>query len=316
MCISVPLPRVDFKERMLRGINVVNNPSDVVEAALNDTPLDGDFLRREAHRVKRVKELGPLGSYEEIFTTARGIARQEDRLSTPPPLDVHVFVNRWFQSVKTVPDPEHEIGDPPKGISWHFEDLVRDHLPTKLDLESWVGEMVFEKLSNDRSTRLGTFYQWSPWMGTKEAQTTPPPAGFEFFDKYFGFVGTAGEGRLVWRKDQWGVPKNTDIAHRRFNKKIEGKIRIAEDALVCLSVRIANYLAHWLVNKYAQETMHLRDGVRRERLTSTNIAEAVIEILGDEWFELPFDVEGKLKSWKHKREWGMSEGHFLHIIRP
>jgi hypothetical protein len=28
----------------------------------------------------------------------------------------------------------------------------------------------------------------------------------------------------------------------------------------------------------------------------------VIEILGDEWFDLPFDHDRKLRSWKHKRD--------------
>jgi hypothetical protein len=37
------------------------------------------------------------------------------------------------------------------------------------------------------------------------------------------------------------------------------------------------------------------------RLTGANIVEAVVEILGDEWFQLPFDTEGKLKKWKFQR---------------
>jgi hypothetical protein len=40
----------------------------------------------------------------------------------------------------------------------------------------------------------------------------------------------------------------------------------------------------------------------------------VIEILGDEWFELPFDHEGKLESWKNKRDFYMTEEQFDHIF--
>jgi hypothetical protein len=60
--------------------------------------------------------------------------------------------------------------------------------------------------------------------------------------------------------------------------------------------------------------MHLDDGVYREKLAPEDIASAVIEILGDEWFELPFDHEGKLESWKNKRDFYMTEEQFDHIF--
>ena len=324
MCMSEPLPRVDFKKRYLRNINDVNNPAEdlpddanMLDAAQNDTPLDGDFITHEAHHLLRdPPRQTPWEAYEEIFTADTGIARREDRTSTPPPLEVHVFVNRWYESVKIVLDPRHEIGPRPKGLSRYFAILVREHLPTKLDLEFWVGDMVMDKLSKDESLKPGSFFQWRTWMGTNEERTTPLPAGLQFLNGYLGFIGTSGEGRLVWRQDRWGVPKNPDREQKRLQKDVTGKTRRAEANLVHLSIRIANWLAHWLTIKYAHDMMHTEDGVRRRRLTADDIANAVIEILGDEWFELPFDDRGKLKAWKNKRDFDMEEACFVHIIRP
>lgn len=326
MCIKEDLPRFDLKDRLLHNLNDVNNPAEdlpddanILEAALNGTPLDGDFLTHEARNLggdDEPQHQRPWEAYEEIFTHDTGIARREDRPSMPPTLDVHVFVNRWYELVKTEHDPEHELGPPPEGFFIEFVDLVRNHLPKKLDLDSWVGSMVMGKLSDDKYIKKGATFQWRSWMGTNEERSTPPPAGYEFLEGYLGFVGTPGEGRLVWRKDQWGVLKNPSETEKKKYKMIEWELHGAEDNLVRLSIRIANYLAYWLVCWYAHPLMHTNDGVDRERLVADHIPEAVIEILGHEWFELPFDHEGKLKSWKHKRDMRISEDHFVHIIRP
>jgi hypothetical protein len=324
MCRMEQLPRVDLKKRLLRNIDLVDNAgadlpddADVLDAALNDTPLDGDFLRHEANHLHKDDSDQPthLEAYNEIFTADTGIARRNDRPTTEPTTEVHAFVTTWYMMTVVDKDPVHELGTQPPGFSWFFEDFVLEHLPAKLDLDSWVGDKVMNMFSTYGSITDGAVYQWRPWMGTNEDRSTPSPPGFEFLDRYVSFFGTPGEGRLVWRKNQWGVPKPTSLEEERNQKIIEGKLRRAEENLVRFSIRIANWLAWWLVNIYAYNIMHSGDGIERRRLTASDIPKAVIEILGDEWFKLPFDHEGKLKSWKCKRDIRISNERFTHIIR-
>jgi hypothetical protein len=323
MCISEQLPRVDLKRRLLANLYNATEPGEnmsddanILEAAQNDTPLDGDFLRHEANNLYDDEPEGPRPweAYEEIFTAETGIARRANRPTLHPTPRVHNFVSRWYMWIGATKDPEHEIGVQPLGFESLFETFIRENLPKKLDLNSWVGVRVTDMLSRHAGVVEGAVHQWSPWMGTNEQRSTPPPAGFEFLDKYISFLGTPSEGRLVWRKDQWGVPKPSSEEEAKKQKQIERKLRRAEDNLERLSIRIANWLAYWLVEVYAHEIMHVNDGVERERLTAKEIVNAVIEILGDEWFELPFDHEVKLKSWKHKRDMPITENKFTHII--
>lgn len=88
-------------------------------------------------------------------------------------------------------------------------------------------------------------------------------------------------------------------------------INAAENSLISLSIQIANWLALWLIDDYAHDLMHERG---RRDLTGADVVMAVVEILGDEWFELPFDDEGKLKKWKLMRSLPISEEEYFHIL--
>jgi len=323
MCISEKLPPVDVKDRVLDNLDDVVNPgadmpddADIFAAALNNIPLNGDFLWQAAGNRRDNEPEGPRPweAFEEIFTSDEGITRRDDRTTTNPTPDVRNFVICWYLSVHVTADPEHELSTRPIGYSRFFRPFIRRYLPAKLDLNSWVGDAVVRMLSKHQCMEEGSLFQWQPWMGTDEARRTPPPAGFEFLDKYAAFLGTPGEGRLVWRKDRWGVQIPTSQDEAKKQTMIEGKLSRAEDSLVRLSIRIANWLANWLVFSYAHKMMHLLDGVDRERLTPEDITNAVIEILGNEWSELPFDHEGKLKSWKNKRDIPMNKSQFDHIL--
>jgi hypothetical protein len=97
-------------------------------------------------------------------------------------------------------------------------------------------------------------------FGTNEDRSTPPPAGFEFLDQYVSFLGTPGEGRLIWRQDQWGVPNPTSPEEVEKQRVIKDKLHRPKDTLVRFSIRIANWLAYWLVADYAYNMM--RSGSR------------------------------------------------------
>jgi hypothetical protein len=323
MCMSQQLPPIDLKKRLIRNLVAVNNAgadmpdeADILEAAQNGTPLDGDFLAHEARHLHEdePEQPRPRETFEEIFTANRGIARRDDRSTTIPTPEVRNFVARWYIYTGLLADSRHEISTRLTGFFEFFEAFIRQHLPAKLDLDSWVGVHVVDLLSTHPGVKDGTALQWRPWMGTYDQRSTPPPAGLEFLGKYVGFVGRGTPGGPVWRKDRWGVPIPTSEEEADKLDAIEGKLLRAEVNLVRLSIRIANWLAYWLVYKYAFDRTHTEDGTERQRLTCEDIANAVIEILGDEWFDLPFDHDGKLRFWKHKRDF-FTYGCLADIIR-
>lgn len=124
---------------------------------------------------------------------------------------------------------------------------------------------------------------------------------------YVPFIGTGGEGRWVWRYNDLGVPTAKEHKLTKFHIGIGKRIKHTETSLVRLSIQIANWLASWLVTEYV-DPMVFDQG--RCGIVSTDIVRAVVEILGDEWFELPFDDHGLLKKWKTMRSMYMSEMYF------
>lgn len=118
-------------------------------------------------------------------------------------------------------------------------------------------------------------------------------------------MGTGGDGRLVWREDASGV-------HANIRPEIPALIEEAERSLVTLSIQIANWLA-WCIFKYHADPMaRIRD---KTALTSGDIIRAVVEILGDAWFELPFDDDGGLlKQWKFERAFPWDLQEYLNVV--
>lgn len=153
---------------------------------------------------------------------------------------------------------------------------------------------------------------WETWMGTS---ANPGGAGRPsnvFFTKHYKtFLGVGGEGRPVWRQNKWGVPHPTGAKEAFKQDEVAELIRETEDSLISLSIQIANWLAFWIISKHAHDLMHNR---QRRGLTGGDVVMAVVEILGNEWFELPFDDDGKLKEWKLMRLLPMSEDECFHIL--
>lgn len=147
MCIPEKLPPVDVKDCVLDNLDDVVNPgadtpddADIFAAALNNIPLSGDFLWQAAGNLRdnEPEVPRPWEAFEEIFTSDEGIARRDDRATKNPTSDVRNFVIAWYITVGVTSDPEHELGTRPIGYSRFFRSFIRKHLPTKLDLNSWV----------------------------------------------------------------------------------------------------------------------------------------------------------------------------------
>jgi hypothetical protein len=161
-------------------------------------------------------------------------------------------------------------------------------------------QMLVEDNSEAFST--GELIFWQHWMGP--GFVTEERKRVALLNKSMPFVGVGGKDRLVWREDAFGVV----ISMRRDIEKLIGK---AEQGLVHLSIQIANWLA-WCIFKHHVKPMALMRNTAA--LTSGDIIQAVVEILGDAWFELPFDDDGHLKAWKYQRAFPWDLEDYLFFI--
>lgn len=335
MCNDVKLPPIDYAERIRDNLNLINNPNadidsehtDIQAAALNDLPLNNDFLADETYEVGRLvnginqDENGHTLSgflvdrgnrnldqfeYGEIFSY---VERRADRPIQEPTEDHRKMMAQWLDGVQNLRDLHNEIGDHTSIIGLltkHFIPMVRNHLPKKLDFKSWVGEIAKQKLEKEGYADMvpGELVFWEPRMGTATAELKEGIHAIRF-------IGTGGEGRLVWRYYRYGVPMYHGAREIMRRRKIAQMIATTEENLIRLSIQVANWLAWFIVVYHAQPLGAQR---RRRALNGADLIDAVVEILGHEWFELPFDTEGKLKEWKLKRTICMDPGNYLAIM--
>ena len=85
----------------------------------------------------------------------------------------------------------------------------------------------------------------------------------------------------------------------------------AERSLISLSAQIANWLAWCIFKGHAEPMANMRG---KAALTSGDIIQAVVEILGDAWSELPFDDNSLLKQWKFDRIIPCSLREYLNVV--
>lgn len=333
MCLSEPLPPENYTNRILDVIRNTVEPTegdetDIYATALTGQPLDNDYIAAMTFYARLVGnslndidhdlagtfveddgQVPAESEYEEIF--ASFVARRADREFTAPTRKVQDFVRHWLDSVRHTPDPSFEVGEPPNMMP-DFPKLIRKHLPLKLDFDSWIGKIAFGKLWQKQAIRSGNLLMWETWMGTSDAHEGPGrPANVFFMKHYKTFLGVGGEGRPVWRQNKWGVPHSTGSKEAFRQDEVTELIRETENSLISLSIQIANWLAYWIISEHAHDSMHSREN---RGLTGGDVVMAVVEILGDEWFDLPFDDDGKLKDWKLMRSLPMSEEEYFHIL--
>ena len=330
------LPPVGYAQKLLDSLALVNDPNaglasdtDIETAARNNLPADSDFL---AHETREVGEIAyainvqqtsgvlidrgvkhSIGfEYDEIFKAF--MPRRADRPSQKPTESHRDIIKQWLNNIDSrrcdrklaLEDMLNELGDlefiPQSSMC--FTSMIRKYLPAKLDLSSWIGELVKQKLLDDgaRAFNIGELITWQPSMG--QGFATQVQRERVQLNKCLPFMGKGGDGRLVWREDASGV-------HKHIRPEIPALIEEAEQSLVTLSIQIANWLAWCMFKDHAEPMAHMRD---RTALTSGDIIQAVVEILGDAWFELSFDDDGLLKQWKFERSFPWNMQDYLNVV--
>jgi hypothetical protein len=331
MCNNVSLPPVGYAEQLIHNLRTVNDPGedvsadvDIETAAMNDLPIDNNFIAFQeeeigeiAHRMNAHGFSGVLVDYDfrnlvryeydEIFSGY--MPRRPDRDSRQPAEPHRALIKQWLDDVHSRDvreDAIAELGDPdsvPDQASY-FSSMIRHCLPARLDYSSWVGGLAKQKLLEDNSEAFSTgeLTFWQQWMGpgfvTEERKIVAMQSGI------MPFVGEGGKDRLVWREDPFG-------SFTSMRPDIEILIAETEQGLVRLSIQIANWLAWSICKHHVMPMARMR---RQAALTSGDIIQAVVEILGDAWFELPFDDDDKLKAWKFNRVFPWDLEDYLLIV--
>ncbi|KAM0710144.1 hypothetical protein Q7P35_002506 [Cladosporium inversicolor] len=334
MCNNKSLPPVGYAQKLLDSLAMVNDPSaglasdsDIETAARDNLPVDNDFLAREAREVGKIaysiNVLQTTGvlidrmkhsiefEYDEIFKAI--MSRRVDRPSREPTEPYQDFIKQWLNNIDSrrcdrklaLEDMLNELRDlefVPQS-SMCFTSMIRDYLPAQLDLSSWIGEMVKQKLLEDgaRASNIGELITWQPSMG--QGFSIQAQRERVWLNKSLPFMGRGGDGRLVWREDASSV-------HTNIRPEIPALIEEAERSLVTLSIQISNWLAWCIFKDHADPMARIRD---KTALTSGDIIQAVVEILGDAWFELPFDDDGLLKQWKFERAFPWNVREYLNV---
>jgi len=210
----------------------------------------------------------------------------------------------------------------PNHVAQTFELLVRNHLPHKLDHTSWPAHLIIAKFQEHIRSRGPRYGQgrleiWQPWMGTPEARDEAlrrrgPPPGLSAAANFVPFLGAGGEGRLVWRSTQFGVPVSGNAEQQQDDDRVRKYIGKLEHDLALLGCSIANYMAYWLLDYV------LRPQVQSQRIRGLrfdHLIQAVKERLGDRWFDVPFDVENELRDWEEGPNLDLRRSEIAQVVR-
>lgn len=263
--------------------------NDAIVQSMNyiTSNLDIDNLEEDLLNRGRIRMPYTVPSdYEnlfECFGLSRRSARPLPDNQTVVPVEQLLLIEDWINMCLDVPSKADDEYLP--GNMSCFHELMEQSMPARLDLSSWVAKVMLNIVAEDFpfDSLNDCLCEWQPWMGTDPIRYQRDPDGK--FTATIAFIGEAQPGRLVWapmirEKAPFGLDHG-------FVREIERTIRSAEAALVALARRVARHVTCCIVYQYAASQAEERGyGI----LSRKEIGRAVREILGEEWFNLPFDV--------------------------
>lgn len=310
MCLEQQLPRADRIARIIEASELAVNTGQeefIIEDPSfrnlsSDEVLDfwnglmteqnfADFLPTDLiDQDRAIMEVGMPQEYEDIFEVC--FPRRSDRPLVDPFSGDKYVMGDWIDIIKRDWHPNSERRYPLEAFV--IGHAIRDgHLPLSLDIDSYVAGMLIDDLAPGLGLKSTDFKQWQPWMGTLASQLkTHPPPGFES-QAGMQFVGASGPGRLVYAPSDWSHFDNETPNYRIFVQKYLAKeMKRIERTLIHLSRRIATFVLQYIMEEYVMEQESQLLYLDRYKLDA-----AVREILGEQWFDVEFDVDGKLASW-------------------
>ena len=260
--------------------------------------LDVSSLAYDLRNASRITldHLEMPGDYEGIFSAPSAVLRRRNQRSFfDPNNDPDAEAEGVFMfelCMECWDHPERQADRCLDGDLSLLDNIIARHLPARLDLNSWVAGEILRVVAGDHLYRESghqeELMEWRHWFGPARLQWTGRPTNGDL-----QFLGPASPGRLIWMPPQ-GLPEPTTVDMLDFYKEAEMKLRNAEKALIAISRRIARYVAIVVIEDYAIPEAQEQG---RAILDREQVGRAVREILGEAWFDLPFDVDNELRNW-------------------
>lgn len=318
-------PSVDYFEVTLseaRAFNVWNSDlhgqhnsylsaDDIVEIA-NITNVENFERARYGRGSDRIAIYLP-SEYDELFMT-QGLQRRTERvppdLNEPMPQQVQMYFYQLFdlawREIETVDSLVARYQPIPADEAPSLE-LLRDHLPARLDAGSSIGRelawwLVATGCIEDVNIPSGVFRAWEPWMERAHTESWPTELilkkrlehrkrdcdGSQKRDSddrskvgRSQYLGDGGEGRFVlWRKEGYGACEWQEVSMGAA----DGAIELMEEMCESLRQRILRIIIAAIYQRYVDPRS---EELRRPVMPTAWVSEAAVEILGKEWFNMP-----------------------------
>ncbi|KAK5172893.1 uncharacterized protein LTR77_003014 [Saxophila tyrrhenica] len=310
MCHDASLPDIDRIERIREYATLFPEDDLGYDDWTADQAVDGenrtvnaidpDWTWSEQHRLR---DMRLFSNYDDLFTR-RDFSKRGDRpvqdVSTVGEqgedklgLDCRAWMHEWLLMCVSRPGTEAD-NVIPKQYTKEFRTIMLAHMPARLTLDTWIARQGLETLAclvHGDADRSDEFREWQPSDANGAYQTIYTPDGRATF--VTPWMGAGAPGRLIWAPPG-GIHENRISALLVRRIGVRHHLRTMELGLIALGRRVARAIAWRLVNKYVHP---MTRAVRRPILTRAQVGGAVREILGEEWFELPFDTEDDLYNW-------------------
>ena len=316
----VPLTKIECLREHFRPIEFDGDEQiDAEDLAFLDRHIaPGDIIRAWNWTSPQIYLEESQDEYQELFSLPAfqplAIPRERHALrSDGEGREVLQFVTSLIQSCRDIPYRVHDAGMSTDDLdfeTWQEADadsplgqLLRRHLPERVTFNrlawgGWLGqEVLLSTVMADASRAVGLpatreFLEWEPWIGELYPVVLMPDQPRVYLKP---FLGPAQPGRLIWMPPD-GVPLMREEEGR--NLYVLDRMQQAERVLVRMAERITGYLAHRIIYRYVIPQMQSLGHTSFDR---DGIEMAVRRILGERWFDVPFDTAGDLSEWNIDR---------------
>jgi hypothetical protein len=318
MCKPEEIPPLDFVQRIRDRLNNAEEEADdlpdlftlsttsetddeIVENVnqrINRT--DTDQLRFELINQGRVPLQYELPSdYENTFRiphlsrrSQRPILSHQNVGEADIALPEREFMLEW--AMMSFHEPQSEFDERTPADMTPFETIMLQSMPARLTVDAWISELLLQKVGaalTGSKDNLDQLKEWQIAYGDGLCSLMTEPSGKAL--PVIPFIGVAGEGRLIWHRPE-GFSESFFSKFYDQGEAVRQRLRKIEVALVALARRIARHVAWCIVYDYAAPAA---ERLGRAVLDRDQIGMAVKEILGDDWFDLPFDTNDSLRNW-------------------
>ncbi|KAK3708134.1 hypothetical protein LTR37_011638 [Vermiconidia calcicola] len=318
MCPTENIPPVDRLGRIVEDLSMMeefsDEPQDIheVDRGAFGTPLqlpgminrsinqmDVDGLEERLLNEDRVPMAYELPSdYENVFLIP-GFSRRSDRRVVElagrfllPPREHQDLILEWAEMCYEDPEPMHDLYVP--GDMTIFAEIMLRNMPKRLTLDTWIGSVIMEPAAEVMAGEDGHRWEFRDWQASYgDGETIIEKLADGSCRDVIPFLGEAKPGRLIWRRPE-GFRVAYTMEEVLFYEKTRVELRRMELTLVSFARRIARHVTDVVVFQYA-----LPEAERQGRtvLDRHQIERAVKEIVGEEWFDLPFDLDNSLRNW-------------------